>query len=378
MSFPPSASRTPNPAPPSSPSSPSSPSTPSTLFTSPTASVLPTLGWKTALPADTGTVGRVVRQDRAGWTVATEHGDLLSNIRGRLRAASSPLDFPGVGDWVVIAARPAEHRATIEAVLPRSSALVRKSAGRTSEPQVVAANVDVVFITVPGDAAPNPRRIERELITVWESGATPVIVATKADLQHDVSWIDGVATGAPVVSVDAFALHSLFVLDPWLRPGDTAVLLGPSGAGKSTLANGLLGREHLDTGVVRATDHRGRHTTTRRELVRLPGGALLIDTPGIRELALWESTEGLTTTFSEVEDLANACRFRDCTHRNEPGCAVQNALAEGGLDEERVRSWDRLQREAAHQARRSDHRLAAEERQKWKQRAKDAKHRTRP
>jgi ribosome biogenesis GTPase / thiamine phosphate phosphatase len=342
------------------------------------SSVLATLGWRGAPPADTGLVGRVISQDRAGWTVASLHGELLCKLKGRLRASVDALAVPAVGDWVAIEPRPDERRATIEAVLPRSTALVRKAAGRTSNAQVVAANVDVVFITVPGDAAPKPRRVERELVTVWESGATPVIVATKSDLAADISWIDDVSMGTPTVPVDAFAPDTLTSLDPWLGTGTTVVLLGPSGAGKSTLANGLLGRTHLDTGEVRATDRRGRHTTTRRELVRLPGGALLIDTPGIRELSLWDAGDAVAAAFSDVEDVAAGCRFRDCTHLGEPGCAVVGALADGTLDESRVRSWDKLQREAAHQARRSDHRLATEERRKWAQRSKDAKRRSRP
>jgi ribosome biogenesis GTPase / thiamine phosphate phosphatase len=337
------------------------------------------LGWKQpTAPAEPATMGRVVRHDRAGWTIATHHGDLLADLRGRLRSTMSALERPSVGDWVTVAARPAEQRATIETVLPRGSALIRQNAGNTTEAQVVAANVDIVFVTVPGDSPPNPRRVERELITVWESGAQPVIVATKADLGGDTSWIEGVAMGAPVVSVDAFSTESLAALDLWLISGNTIVLFGPSGAGKSTLANGLLGQAHLETGDVRSSDHRGRHTTTRRELVRLPGGAMLIDTPGIRELALWDAAEGVGTVFEDVEEITSSCRFNDCTHRGEPGCAVQAALDDGTLDADRLKSWDKLQREAAHQARRLDHRLQAEEKQKWAQRSKEARARTRP
>ena len=342
------------------------------------ANFLRSLGWQRTTPENPESVGRVVRHDRAGWTVSTIHGDLLSTLRGRLRSSLSAIDVPSVGDWVEVAARPAEQRATIEAVLPRSTALIRKAAGTTSEPQVVAANVDLVFVTVPGDAPPNPRRVERELVTVWESGAAPVIVATKADVGNDIEWIETVSMGTPVVPVDAFSPESVAALDTFLHPGVTVVLLGPSGAGKSTLANSLLGASYLDTGDVRESDHRGRHTTTRRELVRLLGGALLIDTPGIRELSLWDTPTGLANTFADVEEIVASCRFSNCSHSGEPGCALAAALSDGSLERGRLNSWNKLQREAAHQARRNDHRLNAEERKKWSQVSKAAKRRARP
>jgi ribosome biogenesis GTPase / thiamine phosphate phosphatase len=336
------------------------------------------LGWKSKnTPVDPENLGRVVRQDRAGWTVSNHHGDLLCELRGRLRSASTLLDRPSVGDWVEIAARPKEQRGTIESVLPRTSALIRNSAGATSEPQVVAANVDVVFITIPSDVSPNPRRVERELVTVWESGAAPVLVLTKSDLGGDRSWVESVSLGSPIVPIAAFDRESIRSLEPWLGAGVSLALLGPSGAGKSTLANALLGAEHLDTGGVRLNDRRGRHTTTRRELIRLPGGALLIDTPGIRELALWDATDGVGASFVEVEELAATCRFTNCSHDGEPGCAVQAGLEDGTLDEGRVKSWDKLQREAAHQARRVDHRLAEADRKKWGKLVKEARTRTR-
>jgi ribosome biogenesis GTPase / thiamine phosphate phosphatase len=344
----------------------------------PSTTFLHDLGWKPeTVPIDSATVGRVVRHDRAGWIVSHEAGDLLCELRGRLRSTLSSIDRPSVGDWVEVAPRPLEQRGTIESVLARTSALVRNSAGQTSEPQVVAANVDTVFVTVPSDADPNPRRVERELITVWESGAQPVVVLTKADLGGDHSWVSTVALGAAVVPIDAFSAESLASLEPWLGRGESIVLLGPSGAGKSTLANGLLGYDALDTGGVRLGDRRGRHTTTRRELVHLPGGALLIDTPGIRELALWEANDSVGVAFADVEELAENCRFGDCSHSGEPGCAIQAALADGALDANRLKSWQKLQREAAHQARRVDHRLAEADRKKWAQLSKDARSRSR-
>ncbi len=345
----------------------------------PPTDLLRALGWKSDhCPVDSFSLARVVRHDRAGWTLASDAGDLLAELRGKLRHSMTLLDRPCVGDWVTMTPRISEQRATIESVIARTSSLVRTSAGETSEPQVVAANVDVVLITVPSDASPNPRRVERELITVWESGAQPVIVMTKADLGTDHQWVDAVALGAPIVPVSALDNDSLSALTTWLTPATTIVLLGPSGAGKSTLANGLLQEDRLDTGEVRVNDHRGRHTTTRRELLRLPSGALLIDTPGIRELALWDAEEGVDMVFADIDELAAACRFSDCSHRNEPGCAIIAAVAEGGIDEGRLRSWHKLQREAAFQARRVDHRLAAEERRKWAQLTKASRGRTRP
>jgi ribosome biogenesis GTPase len=329
---------------------------------------------------------RVVRCDRGGWTLAGAWPDppvttLLAELRGRLRNDLRAHEFPAVGDWVLATPRAGEARATIEAVLPRTSALVRHAAGPVTEAQVVAANVDVVLVAVPLDAPANPRRLERELAAVWESGAVPVVVATKADLVDDadeaIDWIVGVAAGVEVVAVDALTGGGVAALEPWLQHGATLVLFGPSGAGKSTLANHLLGDDLLDTGEVREGDRRGRHTTTHRELIELPSGALLIDTPGIRELGLWDADDGLAATFGDVEEVAARCRFGDCGHRGEPGCAVRAAITEGSLAPERLASWDKLRRELAHQARRSDARLATEERKRWAAISREASKRAR-
>ncbi len=312
--------------------------------------------------------GRVVRHDRGGWTVATNDGELLSDLRGRLRGSRNLDERPGVGDWVVVTARADEGQATIEAVLPRTGTLRRSVAGRRAEAQLLAANVDTVFVCVPADAPSNPRRVERSLAMVRDSGAEPVIVLTKSDLAGEGEgandWLRGVVLGAPIVTVHALGGGGTDALAPWLKRGSTVVVVGPSGAGKSTLANALLGELRLATGAVREDDGRGRHTTSWRELIVLPSGALLIDTPGIRELALWDASGGLDETFDEVATVAESCHFNDCSHGNEPGCAIRDALADGTLDRGRYESWQKLRAELANQAQRQEERVAAEDRRK--------------
>lgn len=298
--------------------------------------------------------GRVIRRDRGGFTVTTDEGDLMSGLRGKLRSSQRSEDRPGVGDWVVVTPRVAEGTATIESVLPRSSVLLRDAAGDRTEAQVIAANVDNVFICVPADAGENPRRIERELALVSESGAQAVIVLTKSDIAASWGWLHDVARDAPVVAVHSGEDGGIDELTPWLAPGTTVVVMGPSGAGKSTLANRLLGDDLLATGAVRATDYRGRHTTTWRELVLLPCGALLIDTPGIREVSLWNATDGMAATFDDVEALGEACRFTNCSHSTEPGCAIQAALSDGSLDPSRWAGFTKLQGELEVQTRRRE------------------------
>lgn len=330
-------------------------------------------GWTAAreegLVANASTVpARVTRHDRGGWTVATNDGELLADLRGRLRGSTNLDERPGVGDWVMVTPRAVEGQATIESVLPRAGTLRRSVAGRRAEAQLLAANVDTVFVCVPADAPSNPRRVERSLAMVRESGAEPVIVLTKSDLM--VNGDDGrselrdVVLGAPIVTVHALGEQGAAALSPWLVRGSTVVVVGPSGAGKSTLANSLLGELRLATGAVREDDGRGRHTTSWRELVILPSGALLIDTPGIRELALWDAGDGLAETFDEVATVAESCHFTDCSHTNEPGCAIREALADGTLNRDRYESWIKLRSELANQARRQEERIAAEDRRK--------------
>jgi ribosome biogenesis GTPase / thiamine phosphate phosphatase len=273
---------------------------------------------------------------------------------------------PAVGDRVLVD----DEAGRLVGLLPRHSALVRDSAGRTSLTQVLAANVDVVLVVEHLDPDPDLGRVERLLTLAWRSGAQPVVVLTKADLVPDPEGMaQDVAEAALAVPVHAVSVTDDEGLEPvraLLTPGTTVVMVGPSGAGKSTLVNALAGREVMATGERRAGDGRGRHTTTHRELVPLTGGAMLIDTPGIRAVGLVADADALDHTFADVAEVAARCRFADCTHATEPGCAVRQALEDGELTERRFTSWRKLEREAAYQERRADVRLAAVEKARWK------------
>lgn len=286
---------------------------------------------------------------------------------------------PTVGDDVLLTED--EGGLHVVRVLHRRSALVRDSAGRTSRTQALAANVDVVLVVEHLDPEPDLGRVERLLTLAWRSGAQPVVVLTKADLVPDAERLRlAVADVALGVDVHALSVTGQVGLDPvraLLSPGVTLVAVGPSGAGKSTLVNALADAEVMSTGERRA-DGRGRHTTTHRELVGLPGGAWLIDTPGIRGVGLVADADALDTTFADVAELAEGCRFGDCSHTREPGCAVQEAVADGTLPARRLDSWRRLAREAAYQARRVDARLAAEERDRWKRLTRAHRGQSRP
>jgi ribosome biogenesis GTPase len=327
--------------------------------------------------------GRVTAGHTHVCSVATETEELLGEISGRLRhEARGPGDFPAVGDWVGIAPRAGEGRGTIHRVLPRRTAFVRRAAGGRDELQVLAANVDTVFLVAGLDGDFNPRRVERSLVLAWDSGAEPVVVLNKADLCTDVEnrrrEMQAAASGVPVLVVSAREGIGLEALAPHLLPGRTIALLGSSGVGKSTLANRLLGDERLRTSEVRAHDQRGRHTTTHREILPLPAGALLLDTPGLRELQLWAGEDALGSAFSDVAALAERCRFRDCRHQGEPGCAVAAAVVEGSLAEERLQSLQKLEREVEHQRVRADVGLQRAQKAKWKAIHKAArKHRPR-
>jgi ribosome biogenesis GTPase len=327
-------------------------------------------GWSEALQRDFAShaerglaPGRIVVQQRSLYDVVTDLGELTAQISGRLAHDAGPAGYPAVGDWVALAARPDEGAATIHAVLPRRTAFVRKAAQSLADEQVVAANVDVALLVASMNADFNARRLERYLAVAWQSGAEPVVVLTKADLADDpdtaIEEAESVAFGAAVLAVSAVTGEGLDALAALLKPAETAVLVGSSGVGKSSLVNALAGETLMATAGIREDDAKGRHTTTHRELIRLPPsslipGALVLDTPGMRELGLVDADEGLSTTFEDIEALAEACRFGDCGHTNEPGCAVREALETGVLDGGRWKSFQKLQRELAHQVRKED------------------------
>lgn len=319
---------------------------------------LETLGWNDRLAQEFAPFAarelapaRVALEHKHIYGVLTEEGDRLARVAGRLRhRATAAVEYPAVGDWVALRVTPGEARASIHAVLPRRSRFSRKVAGDLTQEQVVAANIDTVFLATGLDQNYNLRRIERYLVTGWKSGAQPVVLLTKADVCDDVEArvreVESVASGAPVLVTSAKARSGLELLRPYLRPGETVAILGSSGVGKSTLINALIGRDVQRTAEVAARGDRGRHTTTHRELILLPGGGLIIDTPGLREIQLWETGESLDTAFADVAALAAECRFSDCQHETEPGCAVRLAVAEGVLPEDRLESYVKLRREA--------------------------------
>lgn len=303
--------------------------------------------------------------------VMVEAGELLAERSGRLRHdAETRSELPVVGDWVALRRAAGAERGQVVAVLPRRSRFARKAAGEDVQEQVLAANIDTVFLVAGLDRDFNPRRLERALLLARENGATPVVVLNKSDLAGDPEArrreIEAVAQGAPVIVTAAKAGLGLGDLAPFLQPGRTVALLGSSGVGKSTLINRLLGFEKQRTRDVREVDSRGRHTTTHRELVLLPEGGVLIDTPGMRELQLWASEQSLGGTFDDVVALGAGCGFRDCAHQQEPRCAVRAAVERGDLAAERLASYQKLMGELRHLERQHDVRARADERRKWR------------
>jgi len=320
---------------------------------------------------------RVAAQHRGSYVVWSEDGELRARAAGRMfyeHEVGAPI--PAVGDWVTVTR--ADGDATITSILPRRTAFLRKRAGFDSTEQVLAANVDAAFLLAGLDDDFSLRRIERYITTAWDSGAEPVVVLTKSDLCPDVPAavlaVETVAIAVPVHAVSNVTGEGLEAIDDHLGPGRTAVLLGSSGVGKSTMLNRLAGTELMQTAEV-AADGTGRHTTTHRELVRLTGGGLVIDTRGLRELQFWEGD--LSAAFEDIEALAAACRFRDCAHVHEPGCAVLSAIDEGRLELARLRSWRKFQRELESIAARTDRRLRLARKKRWKQIASNARQRPR-
>jgi ribosome biogenesis GTPase / thiamine phosphate phosphatase len=293
------------------------------------------------------------------YRVLTADGELQAQHAGRVRhRAAGRHELAAVGDWIGVRKSAGERAGSIEVVLPRRSKFSRKVAGELTEEQVVAANIDTVFLVMGLDGDYNPRRLERYLLTSYESGATPVVLLTKADLIDDadarVAEIESLAPGVPVHAITAIVRMGengreippdVSIVEKYLGVGRTGALLGSSGAGKSTLINALSGAARLKTAAVRASDSRGRHTTRHRQLIVLPGRGLLIDTPGMRELQLWDVVDSTRETFADVETLAGECHFTDCRHRDEPRCAVKAAVEAGTLDAARFGSYLKLQDE---------------------------------
>ena len=343
------------------------------------ASTLGALGWTDELEAAFQSYAergfepaRVVAEHRGGYFVRSARGDHLAHARGRMRDDELFSGMPAVGDWVAIVDAPGNHRA-IEALLPRRTKVSRKTPWLKAEEHILVANVDTVLLIAGLDGDFNVRRLERYLIAAWDSGADPVLVLTKLDVCRDedlVAEAEAVALGVPVFAVSNVTGEGVDDVRALLRPARTFVLLGSSGSGKSTLVNRLAGRELMPTGGLRR-DGRGRHTTRHRQLLVLPGGAIVIDTPGLRELQVWEGD--VDEAFTDIAELAAQCRFNDCAHQTEPDCAIQAALETGELDEGRWASYLKLQRELRSVRRRAGSREHRELKRRWKARARETR-----
>ena len=340
---------------------------------------LAALGWTDELEAAFTTYeergfrpARVVAEHRGGYYVRSAIGDRLAQARGRMRDDEIWGGMPAVGDWVVVCDAPGD-RFAIEALLPRRTKVSRKTPWLKAEEHILVANVDTVLLVNGLDEDFNPRRLERYLTAAWDSGADPVIVLTKLDVCDDPGKLveaESVAVGVPIYAVSNVTGEGIDAIRAMLQPARTFVLLGSSGTGKSTLVNRLAGKTVMDTGELR-NDGRGRHTTRHRQLLVMPGGAILIDTPGLRELQIWEGD--LDSAFADIADLAAECKFNDCAHSTEPDCAVREALESGALDPDRWRNYLKLQRELRAIEARSSHRIQRELKSRWRARARETR-----
>ncbi|HUQ50002.1 MAG TPA: ribosome small subunit-dependent GTPase A [Terriglobales bacterium] len=321
--------------------------------------------------------GRIFTRNRLGYGVYTEQGEINAEMSGTFAHKARASAFPAVGDWVALRLNEGDGPAIIHEVMPRRTKLARKTAGSATEEQLMAANIDVLFIVCGLDLDFNLRRLERYLVGAAESGTEIVIVLNKIDLCPDTDSLTrevrSIAPGVPVVAISALSRDSASALAPYLTSGKTAALLGSSGAGKSTIVNGLLGSELQTTQATREGDGRGMHTTTHRELFILPGGGLILDNPGIRELQLWPEQAKVEQAFPEIEALAEKCEFRDCAHLRDQGCAIQAALATGALDEERWQNYLKLRKELRYMTAQVDENVKRAEKKRVKKLCGDQK-----
>lgn len=314
-------------------------------------------------------VGRICSEHKSGYKLYSEKGELTAIISGKFRNnCQTKEDFPAVGDWVIF--KQIDDNAVIQSILHRKSKFSRKVAGNQTQEQIIASNIDIAFIVCALNYDFNLRRIERYLSLIWQSGATPVVVLTKTDLCDDVQdkidEVANVAFGVDIHAISNLSTEGIEILQDYFQENKTVVLLGSSGVGKSSLINNLAQESVMKVNELRSKMDKGRHTTTHKQMFILPKGGLIIDTPGIRELQLWDAEDGISQCFSDIEELAKFCRFSDCKHNDEPGCAVQKAIKDGLIDACRLDNYLKVQKEQEYLSNRQNQSAAKVERDKWK------------